>query len=93
MTSGIPLGPLKIISFFSRAPGNMQRTAGAGSGVVEASQVGRGIDAVCGGEDSDRMTSVLAMTITTTMTIRFTGSHCYDFATVAVRVYDGVINC
>jgi hypothetical protein len=53
------------------------RTSGPGSGVMESSKTSRGIDAVCGGEDVGT-SYILAMAITTTtMTVIFTGSHCF----------------
>ena len=52
------------------------RTAGAGSGVMKSSQTGRRIDNIAAGEDVGLTTDNLAIAITTTMTIIFTGSHC-----------------
>lgn len=49
--------------------------AGAGSGVMKASEVGRSVYDVATGEHCGLTTGSLAMTITTTMTVGFTGSH------------------
>jgi hypothetical protein len=50
---------------------------------MEASQTRRGINAIRRGENVGLTASSLAMAITT-MIIVFTGSHCYDLATVAL---------
>lgn len=46
--------------------------------VLETRQTGRVIDAVCGGENTGLTACILAMTITTTHTVVFTGSHCFE---------------
>jgi hypothetical protein len=60
-----------------------ERTAGAGSGVMESGQTGRRIDDVAAGEDIGLAADSLAIAIITTMTVVFSGCHCYRFATVA----------
>lgn len=52
---------------------------------MKAAQAGRRIDNISRGEDIGLTVNILAITITTTV-LTFTGSHCYDFATVASRV-------
>lgn len=50
---------------------------------MESTQARARINSIGGGEDIGLTVDVLAMTITTTVVV-FTGSHCYDFATVAL---------
>ena len=91
-TSGIPLCPWRKIDVSmdylisgsllqwkrgQRRTGPGKHTAGAGSGVMEASEAGRHIYDVGTGEDSSLTTSSLAMTITTTMAVVIIGSHCF----------------
>lgn len=82
--SGIPLSPYKIVSICAMEEKEGRLTPCAGSGVMESSQTGVGINAVRGGEDIGLTVNILAIAITTT-TFVFTGSHCYDFATVASK--------
>jgi len=49
--------------------------AGAGSGIMETSHSRRAVDAVRRGENVGLTAYTLALTITTTMTLIFTGSH------------------
>ena len=67
--------PLTWVSIcLSLRCGRSERTAGAGSGVMEPSEVQRAINSIATGED---VADGLAPTITTTATtLFFTGSHC-----------------
>lgn len=59
--------------------GVRKRTASAGSGVVEASETRRGVYAVGRGENVGWASDNLAIAITTTMIVVFTGRHCVGF--------------
>jgi hypothetical protein len=82
-TSGIPLSPYILVSelFSSGESGGVRiRTAGAGSGVVEASETRRGVYAVGRGENVGLASDSLAIAITTTMSVVCTtGRHCVGF--------------
>lgn len=54
----------------------MKLTAGEGRGVVETREVHGGVNDVAAGEDVGMVADNLAITITTTMTVVFTGRHC-----------------
>jgi hypothetical protein len=67
------------IPWIPRTSGKPQCPAGPGSGVVEACETSRGVDAVGRGE-----AYALAVAITATIIVIFAGSHCCRiFATVA----------
>jgi len=70
-------GPLSRVSIYSRKSGRRKHTAGAGSGVMEPSEVQRAVNSIATGED---VADGLAPTITTTATtLFFTGSHCVGY--------------
>jgi hypothetical protein len=56
---------------------------------VESSQTVVRINAIGRGEDIGLSVNILAVTITTTVVVVFTGRHCYKFATVSSG--DGVL--
>lgn len=82
-TSGIPLCPCTVVSRQLRVRGEGTRTAGAGSGVMEAGETGRGVYDVRTGEDAGLAAYELAIAITR-MVFDCTGSHCSSLATVAM---------
>jgi hypothetical protein len=53
-----------------------QLTAGPGSGVMEACEAESQVDNIAAGEDVGLGAYSLAMAITSTLTVVFTGSHC-----------------
>lgn len=63
---------------FPRTSGKPLCPAGAGSGVMKSSQTRRGIDYVAAGEDVGLTDLAIAIT-TITMTVGFTGRHCFQF--------------
>jgi hypothetical protein len=62
-----------------RTSGKPQCPAGPGSGVVEARETSRGVDAVGRGENAGGAAYALAIAITTIMIVVFAGSHCCRF--------------
>jgi hypothetical protein len=62
-----------------RTSGKPQCPAGPGSGVVEAGETSRDVDAVSRGENAGSTAYTLAIAITTTMIVGFAGSHCFGF--------------
>lgn len=53
-------------------------TACAGSGVMETSQTRGSIDDIAAGEDVDLTSLAIPIITTTTMTVVFTGRHCFQ---------------
>jgi hypothetical protein len=56
--------------------GGKALTAGPGSGVMEACEAESQVDDIAAGEDVGLRAYNLAMAITSTLTVVFTGSHC-----------------